>query len=175
MTRLQLEHVIRAAAAIANDPDVVVIGSQAVLGEFPAAPDELLVSMEVDVYPRYHPERSELIDGSIGEGSPFQNAFGYFAHGIDPSTAVLPAGWEGRLIEIANPNTAGARGWCLEAHDLAIAKHVAGREKDIDYTAAMARHGMVKRETLIDRLTATDLSSELREVIRARIDRQFRQ
>jgi hypothetical protein len=85
MTRLQLEHIIR-AAAIANDPEIVVIGSQAVLGEFPAAPPELLVSMEADIYPRRHPELSELIDGSIGEGSPFQNTFGYFAYGIGPKT-----------------------------------------------------------------------------------------
>ena len=43
MTRAQLEHVIR-AAGIANVDDVVVIGSQAVLGEFPDAPAEFLVS-----------------------------------------------------------------------------------------------------------------------------------
>lgn len=38
MTRLQLEHVIRAAGTIADDDDIVVIGSQAILGQFPAAP-----------------------------------------------------------------------------------------------------------------------------------------
>lgn len=37
MTRAQLEHVIRAAGTIADVADVVVIGSQAVLGEFPDA------------------------------------------------------------------------------------------------------------------------------------------
>ena len=57
MTRLQLEY---------------LIGSQAILGQFPDAPSELLVSREADVYPRMHPERAELIDGSIGEGSPFE-------------------------------------------------------------------------------------------------------
>ena len=50
MTRAQLEHVIRAAGTIANVEDVIVIGSQAVLGEFPDAPAELLVSN--DVFPR---------------------------------------------------------------------------------------------------------------------------
>jgi hypothetical protein len=161
MTRLQLEHVIRAASAIANDADIVVIGSPVVPGQ-----------MEADVYPRHHPERSDLIDGSIGEGSPFQNTFGYFAHGIDPTTAVLPNGWESRLIRVENPNTAGARGWCLEAHDLAIAKHVAGREKDIDYTAALASHGMIERQTLLERLSATPIDPELREIIRTRVNRQ---
>jgi hypothetical protein len=38
MTRAQLEHVIRAAADIADDDEIIVIGSQAVLAQFPAAP-----------------------------------------------------------------------------------------------------------------------------------------
>jgi hypothetical protein len=34
MTREQLEHILRAASAIAGEPDVLVIGSQSVLGSF---------------------------------------------------------------------------------------------------------------------------------------------
>ncbi len=48
----------------------VGIGSQAILGQFPDAPADLLRSVEADVYPKNHPERWELIDGSIGELSP---------------------------------------------------------------------------------------------------------
>lgn len=33
-----LEHLIRAAGAIADDTDIVVIGSQSILGQFPNAP-----------------------------------------------------------------------------------------------------------------------------------------
>jgi hypothetical protein len=102
MTRAELEHVIRAAGTIANVDDVVVIGSQAVLGEFPDAPAELRVSNEADVFPREHPERSDLIDSTIGEGSPFQHAFGYFAHGVDETTAILPQGWRDRLILVSD-------------------------------------------------------------------------
>jgi hypothetical protein len=58
MTRADLEHIIRAAGTIADVGDIVVIGSQAVLGEFPDAPEELLVSNEADVFPRQHPERA---------------------------------------------------------------------------------------------------------------------
>ena len=67
MNRAQLEHVIRAAATIAGDTEIVVIGSQAILGQYPDAPAELLVSADVDVYPRNHPDRADLIEGSIGE------------------------------------------------------------------------------------------------------------
>lgn len=45
MTRRQLEHIIRAAAATADVHDIVVIGSQAILGTFPDAPAELTESM----------------------------------------------------------------------------------------------------------------------------------
>jgi hypothetical protein len=71
MRRAELEHLIRAAAVVADDQELVVIGSQAVLGQFPDAPDELLVSREADVYPRNHPERAIEIDGSLGDGSYF--------------------------------------------------------------------------------------------------------
>lgn len=48
MNRSQLEHVIRAAAAISGDSDIVVIGSQSVLGQFASPPPELCVSMEAN-------------------------------------------------------------------------------------------------------------------------------
>ncbi len=51
MNRAALEHILRAAAAIANEHDLMVIGSQAVLGQFPEAPAALLASIEADVYP----------------------------------------------------------------------------------------------------------------------------
>src|SRR5947209_8051384 len=148
MTRSQLEHIIRAAGTIANAEDLVIIGSQAVLGQFPAAPPELLVSNEADVFPSRNPERSDLIDSTIGEGSPFQREFGYYAHGVSEATAILPAGWRDRLVLVSGENTRGIRGWCLDVHDLAIAKYVAGREKDRDFTRALARHGLVSREVL---------------------------
>jgi hypothetical protein len=66
MQRPQLEHIIRAAAGITGAPEIVVIGSQAVLGEFPNAPAELLVSIEADVFTFRDPADADLIDGSIG-------------------------------------------------------------------------------------------------------------
>jgi hypothetical protein len=173
MTRAQLEHVIRAAGTIANVDDVVVIGSQAVLGEFPNAPAELLVSNEADVFPSEHLERSDLIDSTIGEGSPFQRAFGYYAHGVGETTAILPEGWRDRLILVSGENTRFVRGWCLEVHDLAIAKYAAGREKDLDFTKALARHAMVQREVLEQRLAHTSLDPQIRSIVAKRIYADF--
>ena len=173
MTRAQLEHIIRAAGSIADVDDITVIGSQAVLGEFPDAPAELLVSNEADVFPSQYPERGDLIDATIGEGSPFQRSFGYFAHGVDETTAILPEGWRQRLVLVTGENTRFVRGWCLEIHDLAVAKYAAGREKDRDFTKVLARHSMVRRETLECRLAATSLKPELRSLDSARIHADF--
>jgi len=91
MNRVQLEHVIRAAATIAEDDEIIVIGSQAILGQFPDAPAELCLSVEADVYTKNRPERSDLVDGSIGEGSPFHETFGSDALGVDRTLADGPA------------------------------------------------------------------------------------
>lgn len=152
MNRAQLEHVIRASAAISGDDEIVVIGSQSILGQFPAAPPELCVSNEADVYPKNKPEMADVIDGAIGELSMFHDTFGYYAQGVAPETATLPRGWESRLIAVSNPNTRGATGWCLEAHDLVLAKYAAGREKDHEFVADAIRHRLVDPDELLRRL-----------------------
>ncbi len=173
MKRVDLEHIIRAAAEIADDDEIVVIGSQAILGSFPEAPPELLVSVEADVYPKNRPERADLIDGSIGEGSPFHEAYGYYAQGVDAKTAVLPHGWQTRLAPVRNEDTRGKTGWCLEPHDLVVSKTIAGREKDLDFLASAARHGLVAKDLLLTRLEATEIDEARRKVAAARIGRAF--
>ena len=75
MKRSDLEHILRAAGAISGDHEIVVIGSQAILGSFPDAPEELLFSCEADVYPKNKPELAILIEGAIGEESLFHQTF----------------------------------------------------------------------------------------------------
>jgi hypothetical protein len=65
MHRQQLEHIIRAIAGITGASEFVIVGSQAVLGQFPQAPDELLISIEADVFSLRDPADNDLIDGSI--------------------------------------------------------------------------------------------------------------
>lgn len=46
MTREQLEHAIRAACDVAKETEVYVFGSQAILGQYPDAPEALRMSAE---------------------------------------------------------------------------------------------------------------------------------
>ncbi|PYK97048.1 MAG: hypothetical protein DME19_17660 [Verrucomicrobia bacterium] len=171
MQRPQLEHIIRAAAGITGAERFVVVGSQAILGQFPNPPVELLVSIEADLFSLRSPNDADLIDGSIGEGSPFHQTFGYYAHGVAEETAVLPAGWKDRLIAVQNENTGGGTGLCLEVHDLAVSKLVAGREKDLSFLGGLLHHRLAKPEIIHERLGSTPISSDRRELCLARLKR----
>lgn len=130
MKRAELEHIIRAAGTIARVQQLIIVGSQSILGKYPEAEGILVFSMEADIYPPEDLKMSDVIDGCIGELSPFHEQFGYYAQGVGPETAVLPTGWESRLVKICNENTNGIEGMCLHPLDLAISKLVAFREKD---------------------------------------------
>lgn len=173
MRRSQLEHVIRAASSIADDREIIVIGSQAILGQFPDAPTSLLTSVEADVIPKNRPERAELIEGSIGEGSLFHDAFGYYGNGVGLDTAVLPAGWEQRLVKIQNENAMGAIGWCLDVHDLVLSKYVAGREKDLTFNLEVVRQGYADRNLLLERVDGLPLTKQGREQITRLVEAAF--
>jgi hypothetical protein len=172
--REQLEHLIRAAGAVTGSRRLIVIGSQAILGEHPFdAPPEALRSREADLIPIDAPEMADLVSGTLGELSAFDEAYGYHADGVDLSTATLPAGWRDRLVPIDNPNTNGYVGLCLEVHDLVVSKYVAGREKDREFCRAVVRAGFVDRAVLAGRLAGTALDDERRKRIGALVDADF--
>lgn len=160
MRRSELEHLIRAAAAITDQYEIMVIGSQSILGSVPDAPAALLQSMEADLYPLRRPDLADLIDGAIGELSPFEERFGYYAQGVGPETALLPEGWESRVVKIQNANTDLKIGYCLEPHDLAAAKLAAGREKDRDFVNVMLAQGIAQPGVLTERIERLPVTPE---------------
>lgn len=149
MNAEQLRHILRAAASVTGEREFIVIGSQSLLGSHPDAPKALRKSVEGDTYPRHHPEKSIEVDGAIGELSPFHQEFGYYAHGVSPETATLPAGWEERLIEFKVNDAAGTVGLCLEKHDLAFSKLAAGRAKDLEFVRGLLKHRLINRGRLL--------------------------
>ncbi|MFT4101470.1 MAG: hypothetical protein QM674_10615 [Burkholderiaceae bacterium] len=170
MRRAELEHLIRAAAAVTDEYELVIIGSQSILGTVEVADGVLQESQEADMYPLMHPERADLIDGAIGEESPFHRTFGYYAQGVGPDTAVLPQGWQARLVRIQGPATDLKVGLCLEVHDLAASKLIAGRPKDLPFVHAMFERGVIAPDVLEKRLAmlpvAMDRIASLQEKAR---------
>jgi len=173
MTRAQFEHSVRAAASVLGVNEVLVIGSQALHGSVSGdLPLEALRSVEVDVVALSDGDGrlADLIDGSIGEASMFHATFGYYAHGVAETTAVLPTGWRDRLVRFETPGTNGVTAWCLEPHDLWTAKAIAGRVKDLEFCTALIDRELVSIDQLRNRVDDVDgLDPRIRDNILARL------
>jgi hypothetical protein len=174
MTREQLAHVLRAVSRIAEDPNVLVIGSQSILGSYSEneLPPEATGSMEVDTAFFSDPDetKSGLVDAMIGELSHFHDEFGYYPQGVSVATGVFPAGWRERLVTYETPSTAPGRGLCLEPHDCVLAKLVRFEEKDQSFAAALVREGLVDLGILNDRLETLPAPPAVIERIRNWVD-----
>lgn len=166
MRRDQLEHAIRTACQIIGRPEVIIVGSQSILGTYPeeVLPALATMSMEIDVLPiaDSNEETARLaddIEGVAGELSPFEEMHGFSIDGVDLSTSALPTGWRARLVKVQNANTAAAggepvfTGWCLDKEDLCVAKLCAFRDKDRDFVRALIDADLVDRHVITERLT----------------------
>jgi hypothetical protein len=165
MRRDQLEHAIRAACQIIERDEVIVVGSQAILGTFDEnqLPAKATMSLEVDILPISDDEdetaaMADQLEGAAGEFSIFEETHGFSIDGVDLNTAKLPKGWRDRLTKVQNANTAAPggspqfTGWCLEPHDLCAAKLCALREKDINFVSALLGAELVDAGTIAKRL-----------------------
>ena len=152
MTRAELEYAIRAACDVAQDDEVFVFGSQAILGQYPEASDALRQSAEADIAPVHAASKIDVIDANLVELSAFHQAFQFFVHGVGLEAAVLPKGWKRRAIRVQGPNTNNKIGWCVEAHDLAVSKLVAWRPKDIDFVRTLIVEELVNARKLLRRI-----------------------
>jgi len=165
MTREQLEHAIRAACEVSEDSEIWIFGSQAILGEFPNAPEELRASVEVDVQPKNRSDKIDAIDGVLGELSLFHQTHGFYVHGLPiEEAATLPLGWEHRVTPVFDEIlTNGKTGWCVETHDLAASKLAAYREKDRDFVRILLIKEMINTQTLIERISTLRIDEHLRD------------
>ena len=165
MRRDQLEHAIRTACQITGALEVIVVGSQAILGTYDETqlPRAATMSVEIDVLPIADTDQeterlADLIEGVAGEFSPFEQTHGFSIDGVDMTTSALPAGWRDRLVRVQNANTAAPSGnpqftgWCLDKEDLCVAKLCALREKDQNFVAALLDIGLVDASTIAARL-----------------------
>lgn len=172
MKKQQVDHILRAAGRITGETQFVIIGSQSLHGKFPDVADDIVRSVEVDLIVKRKPDRTEWLN-AIGQDSPFHQSFGYYADPVDETTAVLPKGWKGRLVNLPPGDTEGVLGLCLEPHDLTIAKYVAGREKDIAFNRELVARRIVVREQLLNLLETTPIDDQVRDRVRACILRDF--
>lgn len=170
MTRAELEHAIRAACDVSGDDHVYVFGSQAILGQYPDAPEALRQSAEADIAPVTAVDMVDAIDGALGELSQFHQTFGFYVHGVSIEAAVLPEGWQARAIAVRNDNTRNLTGLCVEAHDLAVSKLVAFRDKDTSFVRVLLLERLVDPNRLLRRLHQLPPHERVTEELLQRIE-----
>lgn len=170
MTHDEFDHVIRAAGAVLGEDTIIVIGSQAILASVDSPPPAARRSIEVDVLPADGDEaKADLVDGSIGEASMFQESFGVYAQGVGLDTAVLPDGWRDRLVPYGNPATGGVTALCLDPVDLVVSKLIANRDKDREFCAELLLRGVVDADAVVARIAGVGRPESERETLRQRV------
>ena len=170
MKKQHVEHVLRAAARITGEKEFIIIGSQALHGTFPDVTDEIGMSVEVDLIAAVNADRTELLN-AIGQDSQFHETYGYYADPVDERTAALPNDWRQRLVTLRADDDVTA--YCLDPHDLAIAKYVARREKDVQFTRELARRGYTRQDRLLQLLDLTPVANEIKARIVSYITADF--
>lgn len=161
MRRSEFKEALRRAAEITGDRDIVVLGSQSVHGAFSEAvlPAPTMDSMELDCLAINDADGEKSWDllGRAGDGSGFHQIYHIHLDGVDIGTSALPDGWTERLIPFpVEEGPDAVVGWCLEPHDLVMAKTIAGRDKDYAFVKAMVDACLVDPREAERRMRALD-------------------
>jgi hypothetical protein len=132
LRRENIDHILRAAAAVTNKSSFVLIGTGAVIATARHIPAFLMMTPEIDLYVEGDDSEmfSDLIDATIGQGSIFHRTFHYYGDGVSARTAVMPRDWRSRAVTYTTADQT-VQALCPSADDIAVAKMCAWREKDV--------------------------------------------
>ena len=156
MRLLALKRVARLALALTGSERIIVLGSSSLLatfGELGEAGQILSASYDADLLLEPDDEDlAKILFEALGAERAFDKRFGYH---VDILRAAikdsLPPGWDTRLVPLADcPGV-----FCLEPHDLAVAKLHASRPKDLGVLAALLATGRLSAATVRERLDKT--------------------
>jgi hypothetical protein len=171
MKKTEFEEALRLVGETARDRDLYVFGSQAIHGLLEKPPAACLISAEVDIYPKNHYQAVPLIIGKFGRRSSFARRSRYYVDCVSPDLSTLPDGWTERLVPFITKNTGGVTAWCLELHDLCLAKLAAGRPKDLRFIRALLRRKFVHPEIIDSRLDDMPTTNAGKQTMRARLQK----
>lgn len=129
------------ASRISAHKEFVVIGSLSVLASTLAPPARMVMSIDVDFYPRLDPGRASEIARELGPESAFAERFGLYADAVSPQLAALPDGWEGRLVRVEHRD--GVVGFYLNPDDCAVAKLARSEPRDLRWVGEGIRAGII--------------------------------
>lgn len=172
MIRRELEEAIVRACEIVGQDRVIVVGSQAILASFDESrlPDAATMSTEADIAPESDigDHLSNRLWMLAGQDSDWANERDFYIDAVSASTAVLPARWRERAVEVVVGTSAAI---CPEPHDLCAAKMARNEPKDREFVAALVDACLVDPRLIRNRLD--EISDPRLEAARKKVARRF--
>lgn len=151
VTLEQIETLLNEASRLSNHRHFVIAGSLSAVGAVVRPPAEMVMSRDVDLYPKLDPGRGFLeIASHLGQSSAFAAKEGIYADPITPALLSMPSGWESRLMPISLRG--GVTAWFVDPTDGAAAKLMRGEVHDLSWVRAALRERIIQPDVLRTRL-----------------------
>lgn len=168
MNLAALQHLLRAAQALAENQSILVLGSASLLASFPElgnADGPLTSTFDADLCPDPFDEITAImLDEALGENRAYYLRHGYHADILRSSILeTLPQGWRGRLVPV--PGTMAAH--ALDPHDLAAVKLLVGRQKDLAILKTLRDSKLIEAPVIAERLKLLDIPVEFQPRLQA--------
>jgi hypothetical protein len=159
LNRLQLHALLRKAKELSAHSEFVIVGSLAILGAVSDPPDAMVMSIDVDTYMKADPDRTGELCGALGQGSPFEDEFGYYLDPVSPRLPSFPDGWQERLILI---DFGDVRAFFVEPNDVAVSKYMRGDQRDLRWLRSGLKSRLLDLDVIERRIgSAPALDGEL--------------
>lgn len=142
---------IRRVSELTGIEAPIIVGSHTIYVMTDQIPSIVKESIEADfLVAEGGIEAIRNVNHELGVTSDFFDQSGYYADGLGFATVVLVPGWQDRLQPFKDESgRVVAR--CLELHDAAVSKLMAGREKDHVFLNEILASRLISLETLAER------------------------
>lgn len=151
MRRLQLFRLIAAVRTITADELPVIVGSQSIHAITEHLPEIALQSVECDFLLIESADKRARVNDEFGVFSDYQRDEGFYADALGLATAILPKGWQTRLKPLRNDEGELIAN-CVDVHDVAVSKLVAGREKDFEFISDIFSRQLINTTEFLARI-----------------------
>jgi len=143
--------IVKRVSELTGVESPVIVGSQTLYAVTESVPSIVRDSVECDfMLAEAGIEAIQAVNHHLGILSSFSKTKGYFADGLGLATVVLAPGWKDRLIPLKDDGGQTVA-LCLELHDTAVSKLMAGRDKDYVFLNEILASRLISLETLVER------------------------
>jgi hypothetical protein len=166
----QVFALLRRAAQVTGRTEFVIIGSQAIHGEYPDPRIQAVeLSQDMDVYStsKLSPPLYEELLIQLGQDSDYHQETNTYLEPVSETLARFPEGWQDRAHRLhvgsveVNGKESEVTAIFPEIHDLTVSKLAIFRDKDRAFLHGVVDEGLVDQDTLRDRYrTAPRITDE---------------